>query len=180
MFLLYAKRYPLFAKRGFTLIEVLVAISIFAIIAGAIVSVFIKGIEVWENSQIRATYREEALLFLEGLEKELKNKIPIHDSGFKIEAQDLYFTALKEAIYNIRYKYDRESKTVYRYTARYPKSVSIQKPVVVLKNIKTLSFTAEDEGINFPAAIKVHLTISDGNMQNEYSFLRAIYMPVIQ
>ncbi|MBL7158745.1 MAG: prepilin-type N-terminal cleavage/methylation domain-containing protein [Candidatus Omnitrophica bacterium] len=180
MFLLYDKRYPLYAKRGFTLIEVLVAISIFAVIAAAIIAVFIKGIEVWENSHIRTNYREEALLFLEGMEKELKNNITLVDSGFKIEAQDLYFTTLKEAIYNIRYKYDKENKMVYRYTARYPKPVSIEEPIAALKNVKTLNFTVEEEGINLPAAIKIYLTISDEGLQNEYSFLRVIDMPVIR
>jgi len=184
---------------GFTLVEVLVAISIFAIVAGAIIAVFTKGVEVWGNTRIRTNFREETLLFLEGLEKELKNNINLRDSEFKTEKQSLCFTTLKEAIYNVRYEFDENNKTLIRYRSRYPEPASSAKPVLILKNVKALNFSSEyaeikkdgeKEIIMLPEIIKINLTVSPvsykgtygvsgENPQDEYEFERVISMPVI-
>jgi prepilin-type N-terminal cleavage/methylation domain-containing protein len=175
-------------QSAFTLVEVLVSISIFAIIAAAIIAVFTKGVEVWENTRISTNFREEALLFLEGLEKELKNNINLRDSEFKTEKQSLYFTTLKEAVYNIRYEFNENNKTLIRYKSRYPKPASSAKPVLILKNVKTLNFFAgyaelkkdgEKDIIKLPEIIKINLTVSGENLQNKYELERVISMPVI-
>ena len=181
MTLLNAIRYPLSAKKGFTLIEVLVAISVFAIIAGAIFAVFSRGLSIWEDARIKTNFREEPLIFLDGLEKGLKNHITLYDSRFQLEPQRILFTTIGTEIYNIQYIFDKGKKGLYKYKAAYPAPATLAEPLLILNNVKDLKFAGEaPEAGKFPKAIKVDLTVTGGKRQDEYNLQRIISMPVIQ
>jgi len=180
-------------KKGLTLVEALVAVSIFAIIGGAIVAAFSKGMQVWEDARIRTTFREEPLIFLDGLEKELKNYISFYDSKFEVEEDRIDFSTLTvtEDIYNMRYVLDKSTGNIYRHKAQYPILAVSAKPVLMLKNVKNLKFTYQQEKIEddlekeaielkFPKMVRVNLTVRDESAHNEYQLQRTINIPVLQ
>ena len=175
-------------RRGFTLLETMVAISIFAIIGGALVAVFSRGVDVWEDSRISANFREEPLIFLDGFEREVKNHLNLGDSQFKIGPETISFAAWRDGIYNVEYVFDKSRHSLFKFASRYPMPVASAKAVLVLKNVKKLKFSCEypkseggveAEASSFPRKVAVSLRLGDELGKREYALGREIDVPVL-
>lgn len=86
-------------QRGFTLMELLLAISIFAVIALCLYSVFSGGIRVWRKQGEGFKYTHGTRLALDNIAKELRNAIiyalPIKPLPGEENPQDLQFIGEK-------------------------------------------------------------------------------------
>ncbi|MEI8349093.1 MAG: type II secretion system protein [Candidatus Omnitrophota bacterium] len=172
---------------GFTLVEVLLAIAIFGIISGAIFAVFTRSIAVWETARIKANHKEKALFFLMSFEKELKNHIDTGNVQFIVEENKIYFTTLKDTIYNVLYVFDKASGQFYRYRSVYPIPPASVKPVVVLKNVVSCGFSCEypllapgqdaQKNSSLPCMVTVKFSVDDVKTKNNYALSRVISIP---
>jgi len=84
------------SRRGFTLVEVLVAATILGFIGLAILTTFGSGFHVYERIQSYGGVQTDALLSLEEIEKNLRNTFPLSSIGFKGDEQQLSFPVLIE------------------------------------------------------------------------------------
>ena len=69
--------------QGFTLIEILVSLSIFSIIALAVYASFAGGIGAWKKAQEFSSVYQTSRLLLQDMARELKNTVPI--TGIQFE-----------------------------------------------------------------------------------------------
>lgn len=172
-------------NKSFTLVEVLVALSIFAIIAGAQVAVFYKGVDIWDDVRMKSSRREEALIFLKGLEKQLKNHIDPVNSKFTADEASVYFTTLEDVIYNVEYIFDKESRRLYKKKGLYPIPLEELKQVLILSDVESFDIDCEyqktepDEDAGFPQKVGIKLIISDAESKEKYEFTRTVEIPVI-
>ncbi|MBN1869287.1 MAG: prepilin-type N-terminal cleavage/methylation domain-containing protein [Candidatus Omnitrophica bacterium] len=91
-----AKRYPLNAVSGFTLIELMVSASILGLIGLAVLTTFASGFHVFERVQTYGGLQTDALLALEEMERDLSNAFPFSTVEFKGEAQSIAFASIIE------------------------------------------------------------------------------------
>ena len=94
-------------RKAFTLIEVLIAISIFSIIASVIYSTFSMGTSVWKRT-IRATTTSKAMhALLQDWDRDLRSAVVYDDEegavGFIGESDKLYFCCLSGTVTDTRY-----------------------------------------------------------------------------
>jgi general secretion pathway protein J len=77
--------------RGFTLIEMLVSVAIFSVIAVAVYSAFAGGVGAWRSAQEFSSTYQTARLVLEDMARELKNSVTLDGPDFVGERQRLSF-----------------------------------------------------------------------------------------
>ena len=80
---------------GFSLIEVLLSLSIFAIISIAVYSAFAGGIGVWRRAQEFSSTRQMTYLILEEMAGDIQRAVRISGSPFVGESQRLSFLTLR-------------------------------------------------------------------------------------
>ena len=95
---LCANRYRLFAKEGFTLIEILVATSILGVIGLTILTTFGSGLHVYERVQAFGGSQAEVLLALEEMERDIKNVFPMSTVAFEGDSHRIAFPAVIETL----------------------------------------------------------------------------------
>lgn len=105
---LTANRYTLYAKKAFTLLELMVATSILGLIGLAVLTTFGSGLHVYERVQSYGGLQADILLSLEEMERDLANTFPLSGIEFEGEAQKITFPAVIETIETI----DEEERAV--------------------------------------------------------------------
>ncbi len=78
-------------EKGFTLMELLLAMALFSVIAVAIFSAFRCGITTWRKIQQVGSSYKDARLALDMISMELKNSIEMKDFGLRGTAEELEF-----------------------------------------------------------------------------------------
>ena len=91
--ILYANRCTLYAEKGFTLIEILVATSILGIIGLTILTTFASGLHVFERVQTFGGSQADVLLAFEEMEKDIRNVFPLSTIAFEGDTQSMTFPA---------------------------------------------------------------------------------------
>lgn len=188
---------------GFTLLELLAAMSIIAITAVTALSLFSKGIDIWEDVTFRGSLEYEAALFLEGIEKELKNCISFSEIQFLGDTETIDFPAIiiknsgssQEAIGRIKYSFDKDKMAVYKYKDAYPNcsQENLFNPYKILDLVESLSFeyaVLDGEGkFNWaslwqdkqaiPKAVRIRIKLVTNEKSNKTcNFERVVYIPV--
>jgi type II secretion system protein J len=87
-------------RAGFTLLELLVSISIFSIISLAVYSTFAGGIGAWRTAQEFSTTYQTARLLLDDMARELKNAVSITDAEFVGGQKKLSFLTVRQSPYS--------------------------------------------------------------------------------
>ena len=101
--------------KGFTLVEMLVVATIFAVIALALASSFVSGMRLWGRAQHRDATQTNALFGLEVMARELRQSVELPKIGFEGHAHELSFPAvLGDATVKITYVYDAYEKRLRR------------------------------------------------------------------
>jgi prepilin-type N-terminal cleavage/methylation domain-containing protein len=129
-------------KKGFTFIEMIVAVTIFSIIAVSIYSVFRAGVRLWARTNPLIQANQSTRYFFNTISSDLKNSIPYNaispgiktfgssdqkNVNFEGEAQKISFMTLVDVsapaapphteLAKVIYYFDRSKKTVKRAVA---------------------------------------------------------------
>ena len=116
-------------RAGFTLVELMVTITIIALVAGVVAAAFSGGLAVWDAAENFDRPRMEALLAIETLEREIRSSIPFYGIAFSGDGEGLKFcrivggktySDMPGTIEEIGYRFDREAKTVCRSGREFP------------------------------------------------------------
>jgi len=95
-YFLFPSPYPLSPKKGFTLIEILVATSILGVIGLTILTTFASGLHVFERVQAFGGVQSDVLLAFEEMERDIKNIFPFSTIAFEGSTQSIAFPAVIE------------------------------------------------------------------------------------
>jgi prepilin-type N-terminal cleavage/methylation domain-containing protein len=188
---------------GFTLLELLAAMSITAITAVTALSLFSKGVDIWENVTFRGSSEHEAALFLEEFEKDLKNCVNFSEIQFLGDTETVDFPAIinknsgssSEAIGRIKYSFDKDKMAVYKRKAVYPNCAqeNLFMPYKILGSVESLSFEYaalnahgalnwtglwQDKQIK-PKGVRVRIKIAaNEGSEKTHNFERVVYIPI--
>ncbi len=82
-------------RSGFTLIEVLISLGIFAIISVAVYSAFAAGVGGWRRSQAYSATSQTARLVLEEMAGDLQRTVKLSGAEFSGKAEEVSFFSLR-------------------------------------------------------------------------------------
>ncbi|MBU1122115.1 MAG: type II secretion system protein [Candidatus Omnitrophota bacterium] len=100
-------------KPGFTLIETIVVMTIFSIIAVGIASSFTAGMKIWGRARGVDFVQGETLFNLERIASQLRQSVNISAVGFGGTKDEFFFPAvLANSIGRVTYKFDSSSNRV--------------------------------------------------------------------
>ena len=181
---------------AFTLIELVVAVTIFAVIAAAIGLSLYSGIKIWDRARNVDFVKANLLLDLEMIARELYQSIDMREIAFEGTAQGFSFPSLSgNSIVKIVYRFDPGEKTLY-------KTMISFKDILANKDKKDTDYPAEkalalDEfsvGYYYYDKVKKEYVLSDnwtkdkgifsaielrGKFKNE-DFSKKIFIPISQ
>lgn len=101
-------------NKGFTLVETIVVITIFSIIAAGIASSFISGMKIWGRAAEVDFVQSQVLLSLEQIAVKLRQCVNISAIGFNGSSEEFSFPGLlADDIGRIKYSFAPVSKTVF-------------------------------------------------------------------
>jgi len=81
-------------NKGLTVIELLVALTIFAIVAVAIYSVFSTGIIGWKKGEAAVSLFQEIRLSLDSIAREMRNQVSYNEVKLVGKADEVYFISV--------------------------------------------------------------------------------------
>lgn len=188
-------------RAGFTLIELIVSITIFTIVMVTVYGVFCMGIKTWRRGQERSPLQKVRLAFLR-MEKELKNTFFFSNRLFKGTSTEVEFPLTvpisdedKDAIYIVTYSVIEDEYSGFRELIRKEKvySVNMEEEIggrirKLLTSIRSLRFEyaheSSDPSQNFewqgdweedklPSGVRISLSVNDSDeIYNKIIFLQ--------
>ena len=103
------------SKRGFTLIEMIVATTIFSLIAVAIGASIVSGLRIWDNVKNVNFAKANFLLDIDKVAGELYRSLDIPVIGFEGKSLELSFPVVSgNSLVKAAYLFDREKKILVR------------------------------------------------------------------
>ena len=190
------------SRAAFTLLELLVAIGIAAVLAGAILATIAGAIRVWERSRYVNDPSAEAALCLEKIEQELRNGFAFYGVAFEGAADRLQFPILMRAsgqnasvpirVGTVRYYRDGASRSLKReawvYPGKGPGPAGAEKMISSLDKLKLSYYYASPEagkgfGLadtwqdrnDWPLGVKIELSVKSGTQIIDVE--RSVYLP---
>lgn len=101
--------------RGFTLVETLVCVTIFSVIALGVGGAFFSGTKIWQHAKNVSLAEGQTLLAFELLNKELRQSLDYPFIGFKGTSREISFPLLvKQHCFKVTYRFDPEAKALWR------------------------------------------------------------------
>jgi type II secretion system protein J len=120
-------------RRGFTFLELLIAVTIFSIVAVAIYSSFNVGIRAWGKTEGSYKIRQEARHSLDTMGRELRCavKLTLKDpAGAEIDsfegssAKISFWRPTKEGVSKVTYLFDKEARALYYISQPYKEALA--------------------------------------------------------
>lgn len=179
-------------NEAFTLVELLISLSIFAVIMIALYSAFSTGIGGLRKIESSALACESGYFALERINKDLRNSFAYLPDNVKFSGNGAGLSFLTRLPDFSFVKYSLGDKTLFRLVRTNQdalKDSSETKPRILAKNVATASFTyiypdpasgelKETDIWNdpsaLPAAVRVEITLEG---KKESPFIRTIYLP---
>lgn len=186
------------SRRAFTLVELLIASAIFALVSVAVYSTFNSGMNVWRRVKEVNIEQRKIVLKLEKLAREIRQTFKYENIGFAGDKEKIYFAqVLDSELVRITYSFDKDKKTLSRgvnsleeiLEEKEDKEKKLEPEYTAyLSNIADLSFSyfyfdteenahlwkeewKEEEGL--PLAIKLEI-----ETQDEKNYAETIFIPV--
>lgn len=180
-------------KRGFTLIEILVAMVILIIVIGSTLAIFRASATSWQRGQLRSQRYQAARFILDRMTREISSSFPSSLAGPHClgSADRFYFICalndIPTSLAEVGYWLDENSQTLMRSYELFPdyKFSSFEKAEVLGEDIQALNFfyytgetwrqdwdsrpQAAQSGM-LPKAVKVTFDIKDQSSQRIESF----------
>ena len=180
-------------RRGFTLIEILLTVSLFSICSLAIYNVFSSGVRIWARAEHFAV-EEDVSIFLDKLSEDLRNSfyytgikfigtqsrltIPTFVTTLADERSFLAQEELVTQIGSVRYYFDYEAHSILRAQANYAQALDVHFPEgkVLVRSVNSLRFIYYMPGgkgvqpyskINevIPSGVYVEIKYNDGHSE---------------
>jgi len=189
--------------KGFTLIELLIAVSIFGIIAVSIMSVFSRGLDIYNRVRAYGNQQVDAVLFFEHIERDIRSIFYFSSIGFSGSNNSLSFPGLvrmgsgeksKVSVGRIYYYFDETTGYLVKAEQTYPLAVSKEEDTVTKRRrlfhvkqmlFKYLYINSEgeyewkdkwDSKDGIPKAVMV--TIEFNSAGRDYIWSKIILIPV--
>lgn len=113
---------------GFSLVELLVAASLVAVLAGALVTALLSGVRAWERAEGFDAARLEAVVAIETVARDFRNRVAVPQAvPFRGTAQGCAFATLAEVegdgtatLVRVSYRFEPGRGAVAREVARLP------------------------------------------------------------
>lgn len=103
------------SKKAFTLIETILAVTIFSFIAVGISTSFFSGMKLWGRAINTDYWRNNILLDFESISSELRQSVNVPDIGFSGDVKSVSFPTISgNNIVKITYSFDPLKKTIVR------------------------------------------------------------------
>jgi len=169
-------------QRAFTLTELLITVTIFAVVSLAIYATFNSGMTVWRRAKDTNTEQRKFLLKTEKLSRELRQAFSFNDIAFSATKSKIQFPSVIDSdICRITYFFDANKKILYRSCDKLADILAQDKKKLepnlssYLPGIDNVSFYClvfdlqkksyvwkEDwQQVNLPVAVKVNITTKD-------------------
>jgi prepilin-type N-terminal cleavage/methylation domain-containing protein len=166
---------PATARRGFTLLELLVAGALIAVAATVVAGAFAAGFRVWQRASQQGGGYEDAVIALELIQKDIRNTEPFRLIPFKGSESGLELpSVVSNQPGSIQYEFSAASRQLMRVTRIFliPEGEKEVREVIMDK-VESVRFSYGDRGpdgkgalnwagawppgTNTPAAVKVQL-----------------------
>ena len=166
---------------GFTLLELLIAILIFAVIVSAVYSTLYSGIKVWNEGDAQTRFPESSQMALNRMTKDIRNVTRFSEIKFEGEKHSISMPVIKDVyqdknLINQVYKvsYYLNSGNIMRDVQTYPESLRGQtKKRELVSGIQELVFSYCNvekewkdswEEANLPYAVKLSIKSKENNI----------------
>jgi len=114
-YLSFRIRRKLKPEKGFSLIEIIVVVTIFSIIALAVGSSFISGMKLWNRAKDADFPKYELFLSLESIARDFRQSVSVTGVLFEGTSEEVSFpTLVGDSIVKVTYKFDPQEKTLLR------------------------------------------------------------------
>ncbi|MFA4889077.1 MAG: prepilin-type N-terminal cleavage/methylation domain-containing protein [Candidatus Omnitrophota bacterium] len=170
-------------RQGFTLIEVLIAFGIFAVVAGFVLVTIVGMFKSFHQGERMLDKRQSERMFLQRLNKEISSvtRISYPEYRFRGTNYSFYFIFSKEdSLAESGYLYDQETLSLQRFYEEPPDydwGTYAQKDTV-LKNLVSCRFSysngtvwqdswEEDRGV-FPKTVKINFRFKEEPSEQEF------------
>ncbi len=183
---------------GFTLIELIVVISILAVVTGVVVASFAGGLRVLEAASGYSRVDAEVVSGAKLLRQDLMNAFAFYAIEFDGDASRVSFAGLERnegsgkprRIVNLEYALDRNTEELVRKSAVFP--LSIKSPDAreesVIRGVESILFSyfepdmesggewvdSWQDATNLPGAVRVRLEFGEDNPVYEFSWVRRL------
>jgi len=97
---------PKVCPKGFTLLELLVAILIFAVIVSAVYGTMYSGIKVWNVGDDKTGFSESSQIALNKMTKDIRNVVRFSGIKFEGEKSSISMPVIKDGICKVSYYLD--------------------------------------------------------------------------
>lgn len=136
-------------KKGFTLVEILLAVSIFSILAVSVYSVFNMGITAWRKMEAILERYQRIRLIMERIGLELRNCLDLDiDNSFILDPEKAYdFQGMADKVIFYTLKNGEIKRIIYKIEKDIEKSKELEREFLLLKRDEKLfsPFPFKDE-----------------------------------
>jgi len=109
------KGFPLRAQAGFTLIEILVVITIFTIVGAGIAETFSSGMKIWARAQKAGESSIDVFVAIETIGRDLRQSVNIRSVGFEGREDEISFLTFRDdSAVKVIYKFNPAQKELVR------------------------------------------------------------------
>ncbi len=167
------------ANRGFTLVELLLVVSLAAAAFGAMSASLMTGFNVYRRLH-DVTMNEEPALLFEKISSDMRNSCDYSIIAFSLNDDSVTMaTMLKESVASglaalrpvqVSYSWDADKKTVTRVETDPAFSQIPERVQVLAKNVAAFKLSYPESG-----HVSVYLTLENNGKMRE--FIKKIYMP---
>lgn len=138
---------PLRDRAGFTLLEILLVVSLLAVVAGAVMASFVQGARLFERLNVSLADEENAFV-LEKLSRDLKNGVRYSLVPWEVRDDSISFPSLPAAAgdpadavpVRVEYRIDPARREIVRTETAYPYDRTAGRSEVVGRRMQSLSF----------------------------------------
>lgn len=103
------------AKKGFTLVEVVMVALILSFVAVGIAGSFVSGMKLWNRALTLSSLGHDMALNLEGVAKEARQSLNFPEIGFEGNSSGLSFPIVNQGVISkVSYAFDPQKKAVIR------------------------------------------------------------------
>ncbi|NQT89794.1 MAG: prepilin-type N-terminal cleavage/methylation domain-containing protein [Candidatus Omnitrophica bacterium] len=166
--------HPNSESSGFTIIELLVSVSIFSIIAIVLFSSFRGGVNSWRRVNSELAYQQKIRYAFDKMGRDIRNMVFISTLPFKGSSEEMRFLSIAESknsqgrdVASVAYHLSREDQKAA------PRLLRSQEPLDIAFNSEVLGRVSDEEDKTRPAEKKGEKLL-DGIVRLKFKYMSAV------